>query len=378
MAGTSYVSVGGDWAKRVARIFTGSLSDLNPIRREEPYLSIDIGSSSVKVVEVGGRQGQLQVLNAAVLPTPPSAIQNNMVYETAAVAEVTRAARESRGMRARKVITAVPGPAVIIKRVTLPAQSARELENTILFEAGNFIPEDLENVNLDYQITDYLDDGKRMEVLLVAAKKEIVASYSDTIRSAGLNPAVIDVDYFALENMFEINYEPVPDRAIALVNIGARYSSITILKGGRSTFTGDVPVGGRDISEALVRDLSVTIEEAESIKAGHASDKIDAEQATAVVSAAASALIEEIHHALSFFWTAATDETIDAIYLSGGVARMPGMAQQLSERVGATVEIANPFAHVALDPPVDTPEIRDCAAEFAVAVGLATRRPNDK
>lgn len=372
------MAVGSNWVKRAGQILTGSLSDLNPMRREEPYLSVDIGSNNIKVVEVGDRGGQLHVLNAAVLPTPASAIQNNMVYETAAVAEATRAARDSRGMRARRVITAVPGPAVIIKRVTLPAQSARELENTILFEAGNFIPEDLENVNLDYQITDYLDDGKRMEVLLVAAKKEIVASYSETIRSAGLTPVVIDVDYFALENMFETNYDPVPDRVIALVNIGARYSSINILKGGRSTFTGDVPVGGRDITEAVVRDLGVSVEQAEAIKAGHGDGKVDAEQASAIIASAASALIEEIHHAVSFFWTAATDETIDAIYLSGGVAHMPGLPQQLSERVGAPVEIANPFAQISLDASVDQPDLRAHAAEFAVAIGLATRRPSDK
>jgi type IV pilus assembly protein PilM len=374
----TYTAVGRDWAKRVGRIFTGSLSELNPFRREEPYLSVDVGSSSAKVLEVVGGAGRLRLLNAAVLPVPPSAIQNNMVYESARVAEVVRAARESHGMRARKVITAIPGPAVIIKRVTLPAQSFRELENTILFEAGNFIPEDLENVNLDYQITDYLDDGKRMEVLLVAAKKEIVSSYSETIRAAGLTPAVIDVDYFALENMFEVNYDPAPDRAIALVNIGARYSSINILKGGRSTFTGDVPVGGRDISEAMVRDLGLTFEDAELVKAGKAMDKVDAEHSAAVVGSAVSALIEEIHHALSFFWTAATDETIDAIYLSGGVARMADLAPQLSERVGAPVEVANPFARVVVDSKLDAPGLQAQAAEFAVALGLATRRPNDK
>jgi type IV pilus assembly protein PilM len=217
-----------------------------------------------------------------------------------------------------------------------------------------------------------------MEVLLVAAKKEIVSSYSETIRAAGLTPAVIDVDYFALENMFEVNYDPAPDRAIALVNIGARYSSINILKGGRSTFTGDVPVGGRDISEAMVRDLGLTFEDAELVKAGKAMDKVDAEHSAAVVGSAVSALIEEIHHALSFFWTAATDETIDAIYLSGGVARMADLAPQLSERVGAPVEVANPFARVVVDSKLDAPGLQAQAAEFAVALGLATRRPNDK
>jgi type IV pilus assembly protein PilM len=372
------MGVGSDLAKRLSRLFTTSLSELSPIRREESYLSIDIGSSSIKILEARGRGSEIQVLNAAVLPTPPSAIQNNMVYETTAVAEVTRALADSHGIRTRKVVTAVPGPAVIIKRVTLPAQSPRELENTILFEAGNFIPEDLENVNLDYQITDYLDDGKRMEVLLVAAKKDIVSSYTETVRAAGFIPVIIDVDYFALENMFEINYEPAPDRVIALVNIGARYSSINILKGGRSTFTGDVPVGGRDISEALMRDLGVDVDEAETLKAGGATPKVDAEQAAGVNAAAAGAVIEEIHHALSFFWTAATDETIDAVYLSGGVARMPGLAQQLGERVQAPVEIANPFAHVSFASGVDAADLQQQAPEFAVAMGLAIRRPDDK
>ena len=374
----SYMAVGGEWAKRVGRLFTASLSELSPIRRDEPYLSVDIGSSSIKVIEVRGRAAQLRLTNAGAIPTPASAIQNNMVYETTAVAEAVRALVDSHGVRARKVITTVPGPAVIIKRVTLPAQSPQELENTILFEAGNFIPEDLENVNLDYQITDYLDDGKRMEVLLVAAKKDIVASYTETVRAAGLVPIIIDVDYFALENMFETNYEPAAEQAIALVNIGARYSSINILKGGRSTFTGDVPVGGRDITESLMRDLGLSAEDAEALKASGTSDKVDAEQAAAVSTSAAASVIEEIHHALSFFWTAATDETIDAVYLSGGVARMPGLAQQLSERVQAPVEIANPFSHVMIDPSIDVPELRQEASEFAVALGLAIRRPDDK
>jgi type IV pilus assembly protein PilM len=372
------MAVAGTWAQRVGRILAGPLADLNPMRRDEAYLGLDIGSSSIKMVETRGRIGNLRLTNAATLPTPASAIQNNMVNETSAVAEVLRALVEGHGMHAKKVVTAVPGPAVIIKRVTLPAQSERDLENTILFEAGNFIPEDLENVNLDYQITDYIEDGKRMDVLLVAAKKDIVGSYAEAVREAGLTPVVIDVDYFALENMYETNYEAAPERAIALVNMGARYSSINILKGGRSTFTGDVPVGGRGISEALMRDLNLEVNEAEALKAGGSSDKVSPEQAAAVTSSAAAALIEEIHHALSFFWTAATDETIDAVFLSGGVARMPGLAQQLSDRVGAPVEIANPFGHVTIDPAADTPQLRQQAAEFAVAMGLATRRPDDK
>jgi type IV pilus assembly protein PilM len=175
-----------------------------------------------------------------------------------------------------------------------------------------------------------------------------------------------------------VNYEVPADRVVALVNVGARYSSINILKGGRSTFTGDVPVGGRDITEALMRDLDVSADEADALKAGGASATIPEEQVAAIGSSAAAALIEEIHHALSFLWTAATDENIDIVYLSGGVAQMPGLAQQLSERVLAPVEVANPFSHVSLDRGLDAAALRHKAPEFAVAMGLATRRASAK
>ncbi len=372
------MGAGGTWLERVSRLLSRSLSDLNPFRGEEPYVAVDLGSSTIKVLEVQGRATELRVRGAARGLTPATGIQNNVVVEVSAVAEAVRFLCESAGIRAKKAITVVPGPAVIIKRLTLPAQSEQELENTILLEAGNFIPEELDNVNLDYQVTDYLDEGRRMEVLVVAAKKDMVSSYVDALREAGLLPVVVDVDYFALENMFELNYEPPPGRAIAVVNIGSRYSAINILKNGRSTFTGDVPVGGRDITESLMRDLNISFEEAEALKAGHPVDPSIMDHAGPVLEIAAGAVIDEIHHALSFFWTAATDETIDHIYLSGGAARMPGLASQLAERVGAPVDLADPFAHLTISSEVDRQTLKEQAPEFAVAAGLATRRPNDK
>ena len=366
-----------EWQHRLKQLLTVSLSDLNPLRREESYVSVDIGSNSIKVLEVQTTPESLQVLNWGSSPTPAGCIQNNMVTEPERVADAIRSLLEKKGIRSKKAITAVPGPAVMIKRVSLPTQSAQEIENTILFEAGNFIPDELDNVNLDYQVTDRDVESRQMEVLLVAAKKEIVSSYAETLRSAGLTPVVIDVDYFALDNMYELNYEPRGDQVVALVNIGSRYSSINILKGGRSTFTGDVPVGGRDISEALTRDLGVSAEEAEKLKAGDAGN-IDPEQLSMALGPAVDALIEEIHYALSFFWTAATDERIDVLYLSGGAAHTPELAQRLAERVEAPVEVADPLGRVTLEAQIDVSALRKRGPEFAVAMGLAMRRPADK
>jgi type IV pilus assembly protein PilM len=366
------------WQERFSKLFTVSLSELTPFRREQSYVSLDIGSSSIKMVEVRTTGNHLEVLNWGTAPTPAAAIQNNMVTEPERLGEVVRSLMEAKGVRARRAVTAVPGPAVMIKRVTLPVQSPQDMDHTIMVEAGNFIPEDLENVNIDYQVIDHLEEARQTEVLLVAAKKDIVGSYAETLRCAGLIPLIVDVDYFALDNMYELNYDPTPDQVVALVNIGARYSSMNILKGGRTTFTGDVPVGGRDITEALTRDLGVTAEVAEHLKAGHETDGFTPEQVSMALGPAVDALIEEIHYALSFFWTAATDERIDALYISGGAAKVPELRQRLAERAEAPVEIADPLARVGFAAGVDAAAIRARSPEFAVAMGLAIRRPEDK
>jgi len=173
-------------------------------RREGRYVSLDIGSSSLKLLEVEGSSTELTIRSFAYAPLPPSAVQNNMIVEPDGVAGVIRGLLRKSGISANEAVTAVPGPAVIIKKLQLPTQSPNELENSVLFEAGNFIPESLENVNLDYMVTDVLEKERQFEVLLVAVKRDIINSYTNTLQLAGLDPVVVDVDYFALENMYEL------------------------------------------------------------------------------------------------------------------------------------------------------------------------------
>lgn len=363
---------------RVKHLFTVSLGDLNPFKSEENYVSVDIGSSSIKVIEARtGIQG-LEVLNFGSVPTPSSAIHSNMVTEPDLVAEAVRGLLDAKGIGAKNAITAVPGPAVMIKRVSLADQGPQETEQAVMHEARNFIPEELDNVNLDFQITHSTEESQEIEILMAAAKKDIVTSYADTLRVAGLTPVVVDVDYFALDNMYELNYDPLESQVAALINIGSRYSSINILKEGRSTFTGDVPVGGRDITEALMRDLGIPGDEAERVKMGVAGTDLDDEHISMALIPAVDALIEEIHYALSFFWTAATDERIDVLYLSGGGSQTPELANRLAERAEAPVEVTDPFGRILIDDEVDVAALRRRASEFAIALGLAVRRPVDK
>lgn len=349
------------------------------LRRPESFLALDVGSSSVKLAAVahGAHGPRVSALGMHVLP--PAAIQSNVIQDVAAVAEAIRVLVERTGVQARAVLTAVPGPAVIVKKVVLPAQVGPTLETAVYAEAAQLVPDSLDNVNLDFQVIDLLEDENKMEVLVVAVKKEIINSYTDTIRAAGLEPVLVDVDYFALENAYELNYDPPEDGSpVALVNVGARYSSINILKGGRSSFTGDVPVGAAEVTDALVRQLGVTPEVALELQRGRMAGGITPDASAAVMAPVSEFIVEEIQRAISFFWTAATDEPLGAVMLSGGPARMPGLTTQLAERLGCTVEVVDPFRRLAMDSRVDRQLVEECGPALAVTVGLATRRPGDK
>src|SRR5262245_24333480 len=344
---------------------------------EKSYLSLDIGSSSVKLLQVQGEGNAMRILHADIAPLPANAVQNNLVQDSEAVAYAIRMLLDEHKIKTTEVITAVPSPAVIIKRATFPAQEPQELHETIFFEAGNFIPESLDNVNLDYQLFDHRAEADHVDVLLVAVRKDVIKSFLTPIRETGLSPIIVDVDYFALENMFELNHTPTPEETIALVNIGARYSSINIMKAGRSAFTGDIPFGGRQFTEMLMQELGLTDERAEDVKITGNTRELERREADRVLAITSEQFFDEIQRAFSFFWTD-PGEHINSIYLCGGSAQLPGLASAMSERLQVPVEMADPFRLLTISRQADNEFIRQHASALAVSVGLATRRPGDK
>jgi type IV pilus assembly protein PilM len=358
--------------------FNVNLGDLNPFRKEGGFVALDIGSSSIKMVEAVSEKNGYRLVNMGIVPLPPTAVQNNMVAEKDVVVSAIRNLIQTNGVKATRVISAVPGRAVIIKKIQLPAQSEEELEANVEFEAHNVIPENLENVNLDYQVLSYLDDGSKMDVLLVAVKKEIINSYTQVIQEAGLSPTIMDVDYFALENMYESGYEVKPKEGVGLVHIGARYTSINVLKGGLSSFTGDLPVGGEAFTENLAEALGISYDQAEAFKlTGSLEGKKDVDL-VALVQTACESLAEEISRTLSLYGAMATDERINCMYLSGGGAKIPGLAPIMSERLGVPVEMAEPFRGFSLSRNIDKDYMGDASLVLAVGAGLAIRRTGDK
>jgi type IV pilus assembly protein PilM len=354
------------------------LASVNPFRKEEGYVALDIGSSSIKMVEVAVEKNGYRLINVGIQPIPGTAIQNNMVADKDVVVRAIQNLVRNHGVKATQVISAVPGRVAIIKKIQLPAQGEEELDANVEFQASQLIPDTLENVNLDYQVLNYIENSEKMDVLLIAVKKEIINSYAQAIKDAELTPSIVDVDYFALENMYEVNYEIEANGVVGLIHIGARYTSINVLKHGVSTFTGDLPVGGESFTEALVHALQLSYDQAETLKVtGQPEGKKGADVET-LLKPTADYLAAEISRTLSLYRAVADEEGIHKIYLSGGSAKVPGLSAILGARLGVEVNLIDPFRGFSLARSIDKDYLADLAPALAVGAGLAIRRPGDK
>jgi type IV pilus assembly protein PilM len=354
---------------------------LNSFGGNDGYVALDIGSSSIKMVEAAVDKNGYRVLSLGILPLPANAIQNNMVVDSTPVVEAIRRLIQENGVKSKQVISAVPGRAVIMKKVQMPRQEPAELEANIEFEAQNVIPENLENVNLDHQVLSETDDGNRMDVLLVAVKKEIVNSYADVIEEAGLIPVVMDVDYFALENMYEANYAAEAENGVvALIHIGAQYTSISLLHNGVSMFTGDLSMGGTHFTDNLARQFGVPTEAAEAFKMTGLLEGKKGLDLEATLRPTSDELAEEIRRTVSLYGAVPSDdgEGLKTIYLSGGGAKLTGLRVLLEDRMGVPVKLSEPFRGFNVHKNIDRDYLLDAAPYFAVGAGLSIRRPADK
>lgn len=345
------------------------------------FVALDIGSSSIKLVETAIDNSGYRVLKVGILPLPANVIQNNMIVDPRPVVEAIQQLIRENGVKSTHAISAVPGRAVIMKKIQLPMQEESELDANIEFEANNVIPESLENVNLDYQVLNYVDGGSRMEVLLVAVKKEIVNSYTEAIEEAGLKPALMDVDYFAMENMYEANYTAGESGGvIGLIHVGSRYTSITLLHNGLSTFTGDLLIGGEEFTDALKKDLNLSSEAAETLKVTGLLDGKKGLDIGAMLKGSSENLAEEIRRTVTLYGSVPAEEGggLKAIYLSGGGAKLPGLREILEECMAVPVRLAEPFRGFTVAKEIDRNFLVDVSPIFAVGAGLSIRRPGDK
>lgn len=290
-----------------------ALDSSSLFRRNETLVSIDIGSSSLKLVEVSIAGDKPKLVNLAVLPFDQSDIfNNNSISKSEQVAEGLLTLLEANSISDRRAVTAMPGPSAFTKKIVVPKMDISELGSHIQLRRVIRSPYSIDAVKLDYHII--RETSKGLEVLVVAVKNEVVDSFLETLMLAGLDTAVVDVDYFAMQNAFEMAYPDQISKTVALINMGARYSSINICRGGDSLFTGDIAVGGKLFTEALMNELGLDLAKAEQAKRGGGHPGVDD-----IIDRNLEYIASEFNRQLSFFWNASgADEGIDRIMLAGG------------------------------------------------------------
>ncbi len=348
--------------------------------RKKGVIGLDIGSSSIKLVELGESKNTFKLENLGISPLPPEAIVDGALMDSVTIIDTIRELISNTKTKTKDVVTSVSGHSVIVKKITLPLMSDAELEESIQWEAERYIPFDINDVNIDFQIFGSSSDNPEvMDVILVAAKKDIINDYVSVIIESGLNPVTIDVDAFAIENMLAINYEIEKDETIAMANVGASITNINILKNNMTAFTRDIFKGGNQITEEIQRQLHIDYEEAEKIKTGSKIDATSQSVIQDVLRSASESLSMEIENSIEFFQSTTTYEKISKLYLSGGGSKIKDFDIILQQQIGIPVEIVNPFKKIEYsEKNFDLEYLREIGPMMAVAVGLATRKVGDR
>jgi type IV pilus assembly protein PilM len=351
-------------------------------KKSKAVVGLDIGSSAVKAVELKPVGKGFRVSAFATEPVPPDSIVDGAIIDGAAVAEAIRRLFENKGFKTKEVAASLSGNAVIVKKISLPVMTEAELAESIYWEAEQYVPFDIQDVNLDYQILDPgtgPDSKGTMDVLLVAAKKEKILDYTGVIQQAGRTAVVVDVDAFALQNAYEINYGHDPQAVVVLLNAGASAININILSGDQSVFTRDISVGGNAYTEAVQKELNLPFESAERLKKGEAVDGITFAEVQPVLHAMTENVLLEIQKTFDFFKATASSDRIDRVMLSGGASRVDGFVKALEDRFGMAVELLDPFKAVTFEAAkLGVADPDSVLPTAAVAVGLALRRAGDR
>jgi len=323
-------------------------------------------------------KGAYKLNNFGIAKLPKETIVNGVIIHGEPIINSIKALLSNLKIDNTYAAISVSGHPVIIKKITLPMMSEEELEANIEIEAEQYIPFDLDEVNIDFQILGLNpEQADNIDVMLVAAKKQMVEEYSDLLKTAGLKPLVTDIDVFALENMFNLNYSHEEDAIIALIDIGASITNINIIKNDASVFNRDVFIGGNQITEEIQKDLSVSFEEAETLKTGTIIEGISQEVIDDQIQKGASLIAREIQRTLDFF-TGSNYTEITHIYLSGGGSKTKNLKETIKQQTNKQIDFIDPFKMIKYDKKTfDTEYIKEISLLSSIGVGLATRKLGD-
>ncbi|MET0516101.1 MAG: type IV pilus assembly protein PilM [Nitrospiraceae bacterium] len=346
-------------------------------------LGLDIGSSGIKMVQLKEIRGRYILQKFGVKELEPEVIVDGTVMDEGRVVSAIKELIEENNTKLKQVAISISGHAVIIKKISLPPMPDEELEGQVKLAAEQYIPFDINEVNLDFHVLPPSetspDEQGEMSIILVAAKKDKINELTELVKAAGLMPVVMDVDAFAIENMHGVSYPGSPDNTTTLVNIGASVMNVNIVRAGVSLFTRDIPIGGNRYTEAVQRELGVSYEDAEQLKKNDRSAKDSQAGLNAVIDSVSAEVASEIARTIDYFKTTSAESDIARVLLCGGGAKINGLPQHLRDRMHVDVGIANPFNDIDTSMcDVDPEMLAEMAPLAAVGVGLALRTVGDR
>ncbi|MFO7964931.1 MAG: type IV pilus assembly protein PilM [Desulfobacterales bacterium] len=347
--------------------------------KKNKLVGLDIGSRTIKAGEITGTKKGYNLTKLGMVEIAPGLIEEGNITDPEQVANAIRRLFKTYDIKEQNVAVSIGGYSVIVKKINVQTMSEEQLQETIYFEAEQYIPFDISDVNIDFQILGEAEGNpNQMNVILVAAKKEMVNNYINLIQLANLTPCIIDIDAFALQNIFEQTYGTDGEN-VALIDIGAGKTSLNILKGNTSVFMRDVSLGCGQINQEIASLIQCSIEEAEQIKFENPGDRLTPVNLQEIIASVVSDWCTEIRRALDFFYSTYPDDQIKKIVLSGGGANIAEFRHLLAEETFAEVEPINPFANINVDMDYfDSSYIDAIAPQAAICMGLALRKVDDK
>jgi len=352
-----------------------------------PTVGVDIGSSAVRAVSLKQSRGGWSLLAAGEAPIPDGCIQDGAVSDPTMVSQTVNQLLDSIGMRRATIASALSGHAVIVKRLSLPAMTDAELSEAIPWEAEQYIPFDLADVQLDYQVLRNAESAKPaadgakagLEVLLVAARKDRIDDRAGVIAQTGRRPVVVDVEAFAIANAYQMNYPERTDPLSALIHVGSGMTVVCLLERGEPIFTRDISIGGQVHLNALLKEFgSVGIDElaAKRMLHGQYPAEISPDQVAGVLREASAQLVLEVRKTVDFYRATSPIDRLSRVVLSGGAWQAVGLVDLLASEFGAPVDVFDPFRRVSRSARAVGADAVGPA--YAVAVGLAMRKEGDR
>jgi type IV pilus assembly protein PilM len=348
-------------------------------RAKKGVVGLDIGSSAIKLVELRERKGEFHLQRLGIEPLSPEAIVDGSIMDSSLVVDAIHRLNDQTKVKGPNYATSLSGHSVIIKKIQLPAMTEEELASSIQWEAEQYIPFDINDVRLDYVVLTEGEPGRdNMEVLLVAVKRDKVNDYVSVISQTGKQPVLVDVDAFAVQNAYEVNYELDPRKVVALINMGAGVTNINILARGTTVFWRDISFGGNQFTEALQREFNLSFVQAEGLKQGESVDRYSPADARPVLDAVSAEMASEIRKTFDFFSATSSEGPVDELMLAGGCSLTPNLQQVLRERFQVPTELMNPLRRIQFkEGDFDGAWLQSIAPMMAVAVGLSIRRVGD-